>query len=93
MKDIAITTSSGGYKAVFIHEVLSLFERENFVAEVYGSCSFSALVAALANIKKINTISISFWNEGNEITKIPGNSMSNAQLFGIKKLLPVLESG
>ena len=93
MKDIAITTSSGGYKAVFIHGVLSLFEKENFLAEAYASCSSSALVAALATIKKINTISISIWNEGNKITKIPGNSMSNAQLFGIKKLLPILESG
>ena len=92
MKDTAITASSGGYKGVFIHGVLSLFEKEDFLAEAYGSCSSSALVAALANIKKVNTVSISIWNEGNEITKIPGNSQSNAQLFGIKKLLPVLES-
>jgi predicted patatin/cPLA2 family phospholipase len=92
MKDFAITTSSGGFKGVFIHGVLSLFEKENFLAEAYASCSSSALVAASAAIKKINTISISIWNEANEITKIPGNSMSNAQLVGIKKLLPALES-
>ncbi|MEJ2104147.1 MAG: hypothetical protein P8X47_06155 [Ignavibacteriaceae bacterium] len=93
MKDIAITTSSGGYKGVFVHGVLSLFENENFLAEVYAACSSSALVAASASIKKISTISISIWNEGNEIAKIPGNSMSNAQLLGIEKLLPALESG
>jgi predicted patatin/cPLA2 family phospholipase len=92
MKDIAITTSSGGFKGVFIHGVLSLFEKENFLAEAYASCSSSALVAASAVIKKISTISISIWNEANEITKIEGNSMSNAQLVGIKKLLPALET-
>jgi hypothetical protein len=92
MKDLAITTSSGGFKGVFIHGVLSLYEKENFLAEAYASCSSSALVAASASIKKLNTISISIWNEANEITKIPGNSMSNAQLVGIKKLLPALET-
>ncbi|MBT8391889.1 MAG: hypothetical protein KJO48_08990, partial [Ignavibacteria bacterium] len=92
MKDIAIATSSGGFKGVFIHGVLSLFEKENFSAEAYASCSSSALVAASASIKKLSTISISIWNEANEITKIPGNSMSNAQLVGIEKLLPILGS-
>jgi hypothetical protein len=92
MNDIAITTSSGGFKGVFIHGVLSIFEKENFFAEAYASCSSSALVAASATVKKLSTISISIWNEANDITKIPGNSMSNAQLIGIKKLLPVLES-
>jgi predicted patatin/cPLA2 family phospholipase len=92
MNDIAITTSSGGFKGVFIHGVLSLFEKENFLADAYASCSSSALVAASATVKKLNTISISIWNEANEITKIPGNSMSNAQRVGIKKLLPVLET-
>ena len=92
MKDIAITTSSGGFKGVFIQGVLSFFEKESFLAEAYASCSSSALVAASATIKKNNTISISIWNEANEITKIQGNSMSNAQLVGIKRLLPALES-
>jgi hypothetical protein len=69
MNDIAITTSSGGFKGVFIHGVLSIFEKENFFAEAYASCSSSALVAASATVKKLSTISISIWNEANDITK------------------------
>jgi predicted patatin/cPLA2 family phospholipase len=91
MNKLAIATSSGGYKGVFIHGVLSLFEQKNFQADAYASCSSSALFSALASIKKINTISNSIWSEGNEIAKIKGNSQSNVQLMSINKLFPILK--
>ena len=59
MKKLAIATSSGSYKGVFIHGVLSFFEYMNFQAEAYASCSSSALIAALASVNKLNKISIS----------------------------------
>ncbi len=91
MNKLAIATSSGGYKGVFIHGVLSFFEQENFQADAYASCSSSALFSALASIEKINTISKSIWSEGNEIAKIKGNSQSNVQLISIDKLLPIIK--
>ena len=74
MNKLAIATSGGGYKGVFIHGVLSLFEQESIMADTYASCSSSALFSALASIKKVNTISNLVWSEGNEIAKIKGNS-------------------
>ncbi len=91
MKKLAIATSSGGYKGVFIHGVLSFFEQMNFQADAYASCSSSALFSALASIKKINNITNSIWSDGNDIAKIKGNSQSNVQLKSIDKLFPILK--
>jgi len=91
MNKLAIATSGGGYKGVFIHGVLSLLEQKSFMADAYASCSSSALFSALASIKKINIISNLVWSAGNEIAKIKGNSQSNVQLENIQKILPVIK--
>jgi predicted patatin/cPLA2 family phospholipase len=91
MNKLAIATSGGGYKGVFIQGILSLFEQEGFYVDAYASCSSSALFSALASIKKIDTISKLVWSEGAEIAKIEGNSQSNVQLLNIERFLPVLK--
>jgi len=91
MNKLAIATSGGGYKGVFIQGVLSLFEQEGFWVDAYASCSSSALFSALASVNKINTISKLVWSEGAEIAKIKGNSQSNVQLINIERFLPALK--
>lgn len=91
MNKLAIATSSGGYKGVFVHGVLSFFEQENFLADAYAACSSSALISALSAAKKVNTISTSVWSEGNEIAKIKGNSQSNVQLLSIEQQLQTIK--
>jgi len=91
MKNTAIATTSGGYKNVFTQGVLSFFEANNFVANAYASCSSSALGAALASIRKLKDLPYSIWYDGYELTKIEGNSQSNAAFFAIDELLPVIQ--
>jgi predicted acylesterase/phospholipase RssA len=39
----AIACASGGFKAIFVHGVLSAFEEANFLPDAYGAASASVL--------------------------------------------------
>ena len=82
----AIACASGGFKAVFVHGVLSAFEAENFRPNAYSAASASVVVAALANMNKVREAGIDYWLRGMEIydrTK----SMSRVSLAGIDYLI------
>ena len=79
---IAIACASGGFKAVFVHGVLSAFEAKNFCPSAYSAASASVVVAALAKIAKVREAGIDYWLKGIEMydrTK----SMSQVSLAGI----------
>jgi len=88
---IAIACMSGGYKTVFTHGVLTAFEDKFFFADAYAGCSSSALVSAYAAMGKISSLELSLWLDGLQISKIEGNSQSNAILKSIDVMFPLVE--
>ena len=81
-KQIAIACSSGGFKAIFVHGVLSAFESANFRADAYSAASASVAIAALANVDRVRKAGLDYWLKGIEMydrTK----SMSQVSLAGI----------
>ena len=79
---MAIACASGGFKAVFVHGVLSAFEERSFRPNAYSAASASVVVAALANIDRARKAGIDYWLKGIEMydrTK----SMSRVSLAGI----------
>jgi predicted patatin/cPLA2 family phospholipase len=78
----AIACTSGGFKAIFVHGVLSAFEEANFRPDAYSAASASVVVAALANVSQASQAGINYWLKGLEMythTK----SMSQVSLAGI----------
>lgn len=81
-KQIAIACSSGGFKAIFVHGVLSAFEEAGIKADAYGAASASVLATGWAIIDRAREAGIDYWLEGLKIydrTK----SMSQVSLAGI----------
>jgi predicted patatin/cPLA2 family phospholipase len=79
---LAIACASGGFKAIFVHGVLSAFESANFHPDAYSAASGSVVVAALANVSQASQSGINYWLKGLEMythTK----SMSQVSLAGI----------
>ena len=79
---IAIACASGGFKAIFVHGVLSAFEERSFHPNAYSAASASVVVAALANIDRARKAGIDYWFKGIRMyyhTK----SMSRVSLAGI----------
>jgi hypothetical protein len=87
---IAIVCSTGGFKGVFIHGVLSAFELAGFRAAAYGAASSSVLPAAAAAAGRVNRLGVDFWEVGRRIIVQPGNGMSEMVLAGISQVGPWL---
>ncbi|PLX21629.1 MAG: hypothetical protein C0597_03130 [Marinilabiliales bacterium] len=91
MKDVAIAGTSGGYRSVFIQGVLSAFEEKCFFANAYGSCSSSAMVIALATVKKLKNLPLKIWYDGYKLSQQENRSQSDAALFAIDSIYPMVE--
>ncbi len=78
----AIACASGGFKAIFVHGVLSAFESANFRADAYSSASASVVVAALASVNKARKAGIDYWLKGMKMYDCT-KSMSQVSLAGI----------
>ena len=76
---------SGGYKTIFTQGALTALEENEFIAEAYAGCSSSALIAAYAAFGKTGKFDISLWTDGLKISKMEGNSQSNAIIHSITK--------
>jgi len=87
---IAIACSTGGFKGVFIHGVLSAFESAGFRAAAYGAASSSVLPAVAAAAGEVNQLGVDFWEEGRRIIAQPGKGMSEMVLAGISQVGPWL---
>ncbi|MGD2048310.1 MAG: hypothetical protein PVH03_02385, partial [Chloroflexota bacterium] len=59
--NVAIACSTGGFKSVFLHGVLSAFESAGFRAGAYGAASSSVLPAAAAAIGQVDVLSLDYW--------------------------------
>ena len=72
---LAIACASGGFKAIFVHGVLSAFESVNIQASAYAAASASVIPAAWAAIGKAQKSGVDYWLEGLKIYH-QTNSMS-----------------
>lgn len=79
----AIACASGGFKAIFVHGVLSAFESANFHADAYSAASASVVVAALASVNRARKAGIDYWLKGMEMYHL-SKSMSQVSLAGIE---------
>ena len=79
---IAIACASGGFKAIFVHGVLSALEEANLRANAYASASASVMPSAWAAIGKARESGMNYWLEGLKILQQTKN-MSQVCLAGI----------
>jgi len=91
MKNCAVALMSGSLKGVFVQGVLSLFEKEGFRADAYGSCSSSTLPASYAAIGKMEQFPMSYWLNAQTILDREGTSMSNVFLEGNAESMPLIK--
>ncbi|MGL5834579.1 MAG: hypothetical protein ACRC1Z_15290, partial [Waterburya sp.] len=61
---MAIACASGGFKAIFVHGVLSAFEEANLKANAYAAASGSVISSAWAAIGKARESGMNYWLEG-----------------------------
>lgn len=90
LDDVAIACSTGGFKGVFLHGVLSAFESAGLRAGAYGAASSSVLPAAAAAIGQVNVLGLEHWQAGQRLKQQPGVGMSQVVLAGIAETSPWL---
>jgi len=80
---LAIASSAGGFKGVFVHGVLSALEAAGIRAGAYAAASSSVFPSISAAIGRANEIGLKYWRVALRTLKQPGNGMSEAVLQSI----------
>jgi hypothetical protein len=80
---LAIASSAGGFKGVFVHGVLSALEAAGIRAGAYAAASASVFPSISAAIGQANEIGLKYWRVALHTLKQPGNGMSEAVLQSI----------
>ena len=80
---LAIATSAGGFKGVFVHGVLSAIEAGGIRAGAYAAASASVFPSISAAIGQANEIGLKYWRVALHTLEQPGNGMSEAVLKSI----------
>ena len=84
-QSLAIASSAGGFKGVFVHGVLSALEAAGMRADAYSATSSSVFPSISAVIGKANEIGLKYWRVALQTMNQPGNGMSQAVLQSIAK--------
>ena len=82
LRTTAIACASGGFKAIFVHGVLSAFEEANIKANAYASASASVMPSAWAVVGKARESGMNYWLEGLKVYHQTKN-MSQVCLEGV----------
>ena len=91
MKNCAIALMSGSLKGIFVHGVLTAFEKAGMRADAYGTCSASTMPGAYAAIGKMEQFPMSYWTNYRAILDREGTSMSNVFLEGNAGSMPLIK--
>src|SRR6266566_249726 len=83
LQSLAIASSAGGFKGVFVHGVLSALETAGIRADAYAAASSSVFPSISAAIGQANEIGLKYWRVALHTLKQPGNGMSEAVLQSI----------
>ncbi len=87
---IGIAASSGTFKGVFIHGVLTQFEEERFFADIYASSSSSLISCSMAATRQSSETGVDYWIETLTNTH-NGIGMSSVVLASIEKYSPQIK--
>jgi predicted acylesterase/phospholipase RssA len=82
-RSLAIASSAGGFKGVFVHGVLSALEAAGIRAEAYAAASSSVFPSISAAIGQANEIGLKYWRVALRTLEQLGNGMSEAVLQSI----------
>src|SRR5690348_16323389 len=77
---LAVATSAGGFKGLFVHGVLSALETAGIRAGAYAAASSSVFPSICAVIGQSNEVGLRYWRSSLQILKQPGNGMSEVVL-------------
>lgn len=89
---LAIASSAGGFKGVFVHGVLSALEEAGIRASAYAAASASVFPSISAAIGQANEIGLKYWRVALQALYQPGNGMSEAVLESIAASGHILRS-
>ena len=80
---LAIACSTGGFKGVFVHGVLSALEAGGIRAGAYAAASSSVFPTICAAIGQADEIGLRYWRGALRTLEQPGNGMSEVVLQSI----------
>jgi hypothetical protein len=80
---LAIASSAGGFKGVFVHGVLSALEAAGIRAAAYGAASSSVFPSISAAVGQANEIGLKYWRVALHTLEEQGNGMSESVLQSI----------
>ena len=89
---VAVCCMAGGYKNAFTQGVLTAFEENGLIADVYTACSSSTLIAAFAAFRGMGQLNLTLWKNGYAISQEDGGDQSQAMLQSIQQLSPTIKS-
>lgn len=90
---LGIACASGSAKGVFIHGVLSSFEQQGLIADVYAASSSSSIPAAFTAIHQLPLLKgTDYWKTVRSRYLEHGSDMSAAVKDGITTVLPALRN-
>ena len=81
--NLAIASSAGGFKGVFVHGVLSALEAAGIHAAAYAATSSSVFPSISAAVGQANEIALKYWRVALQALEQPGNGMSESVLASI----------
>jgi len=82
-QSLAIASSAGGFKGVFVHGVLSALEAAGIRAAAYGAASASVFPSLSAAAGQANEIGLKYWRVALHTLEQPGSGMSESVLQSI----------
>jgi hypothetical protein len=90
LPDLAIACASGGFKGVFVHGVVSAFERAGVRVAAYAGASSSVVCAACGVTGLANSLGLTYWEGALDLARQPGTGMSEVVLGCIARWSHVL---
>ena len=82
-QSLAIASSAGGFKGVFVHGVLSALEAAGIRAAAYAAASASVFPSLSAAVGQANEIGLKYWRVALHTLEQPGYRMSESVLQSI----------
>ena len=82
-QSLAVACSTGGFKGVFVHGVLSALEMAGVRAGAYAAASSSVFPAVCAAIGQAEEVGLRYWRAALHTLAQPGNGMSEVVLQSI----------
>lgn len=89
---LAIASSAGGFKGVFVHGVLSALETAGIRAAAYAAASSSVFPSLSAAVGQANEIGLKYWRVALHTLEQPGKGMSEAVLQSIAASAHILRN-